>query len=145
MNPDHFTDVTKAIQLAPGPVFLLTGIAGMLNDGRSLVAHHRSGPHPARAYRHQRERPYRGARTARAGDTSSFHQRGDYRLHGGGVAGLPGNCHPFLEAMLTYAVEMAGWKPFMASTLALVVGLAFSARGAPGHTNHTHPQSGKAT
>jgi Protein of unknown function (DUF2721) len=32
MNPpDIFNDIAKAIQLALGPVFLLTGIAGMLN------------------------------------------------------------------------------------------------------------------
>lgn len=31
MTIDPFADVSKAIQLALGPVFLLTGIAGMLN------------------------------------------------------------------------------------------------------------------
>lgn len=31
MTPDGISDVTKAIQLALAPVFLLTGIAGMLN------------------------------------------------------------------------------------------------------------------
>jgi hypothetical protein len=30
-TPDHIIDVTNAIQLALAPVFLLTGIAGMLN------------------------------------------------------------------------------------------------------------------
>lgn len=29
--PEHMTDVTRAIQLALAPVFLLTGIAGLLN------------------------------------------------------------------------------------------------------------------
>lgn len=30
-NPEAISDISKAIQLALGPVFLLTGIAGMLN------------------------------------------------------------------------------------------------------------------
>ncbi|AMO24143.1 DUF2721 domain-containing protein [Ramlibacter solisilvae] len=30
-SPDGFTDIAKAIQLALAPVFLLTGIAGLLN------------------------------------------------------------------------------------------------------------------
>jgi cobalamin biosynthesis protein CobD/CbiB len=30
-NPENITDITKAIQLALAPVFLLTGIAGLLN------------------------------------------------------------------------------------------------------------------
>lgn len=30
-NPESITDITKAIQLALAPVFLLTGIAGLLN------------------------------------------------------------------------------------------------------------------
>jgi len=29
--PDSFNDIARAIQLALAPVFLLTGIAGMLN------------------------------------------------------------------------------------------------------------------
>src|SRR5262245_28397321 len=31
MPPEHISDIAKAIQLALGPVFLLTGISGMLN------------------------------------------------------------------------------------------------------------------
>jgi hypothetical protein len=31
LPPDNINDISKAIQLALGPVFLLTGIAGMLN------------------------------------------------------------------------------------------------------------------
>jgi hypothetical protein len=31
LTPDNFNDIAKAIQLALAPVFLLTGIAGMLN------------------------------------------------------------------------------------------------------------------
>ncbi len=129
MNPDSFHDVAKAIQLALGPVFLLTGIAGMLNvmagrltriidRGRTLML-----------------------RTER-GDEAATHalelRTLETRRHFTSVAITACTVSAllvclvittlFLEAMLSAPLNGLVGALFMASTLALVVGLAYFLR-----------------
>lgn len=129
MNPDHFTDVTKAIQLALGPVFLLTGIAGMLNvmagrlsriidRGRTLTERLPSGADPANVERELHSLETRRHFTSVAITACTVSALLVCLV----IATL------FLEALLNAPLKWLVGGLFMASTLALVVGLAYFLR-----------------
>lgn len=129
MTPDSFHDVAKAIQLALGPVFLLTGIAGMLNvmAGRLTRIIDRGRTLMGRIER---------------GDGATTHARElqtlETRRHFTSVAITACTVSAllvclvittlFLEAMLSAPLNGLVGVLFMASTLALVVGLAYFLR-----------------
>jgi len=147
MNPDHFTDVTKAIQLALGPVFLLTGIAGMLN----VMAGRLSRIIDRGRTLHERTDTSVNAPTVER----ELHVL-ETRRHFTSVAITACTVAAllvclviatlFLEAMLNAPLKWLVGSLFMASTLALVVGLAFFLREVHLATQTIRiPQSGKAT
>lgn len=129
MNPDHFTDVTKAIQLALGPVFLLTGIAGMLNVMAGRLS---------RIIDRGRALTERLATPTQAPALERELHLLETRRHFTSVAITACTVAAllvclviatlFLEAMLDAPLKWLVGSLFMASTLALVVGLAFFLR-----------------
>jgi hypothetical protein len=128
-TPENITDVARAIQLALAPVFLLTGIAGMLNvmAGRLARIIDRG----------------RVLSADRSGVVSSDHDRLELynlerRRHLTSVAITACTIAAlllcmviatlFLEVMLNAPLGWLIGTLFTASTLALVVGLAFFLR-----------------
>lgn len=130
---DPFADVTKAIQLALGPVFLLTGIAGMLNVMASRLARIID----------------RGRKLTESRDAAAVSQAGgldldfelrtlEQRRHFTSVAITACTIAAllvctviatlFLEAMINAPLKWLIGTLFMASTLALIVGLAYFLR-----------------
>lgn len=129
MTPDSVTDVTKAIQLALGPVFLLTGIAGMLNvmagrlsriidRGRALTERMAAPTQPPALERELHLLETRRHFTSVAITACTVAALLVCLV----IATL------FLEAMLDAPLKWLVGSLFMASTLALVVGLAFFLR-----------------
>lgn len=130
-TPEGMTDVARAIQLALAPVFLLTGIAGLLNvmtgrlsriidRGRSLTEDHGAGAGPAR------ESIVREVRSL------------EKRRHFTSIAITACTTAALLLCMVIVAmfIEVLFLAPlswviaglFTASTLVLVVGLAYFLR-----------------
>lgn len=130
-TPDHLIDVTKAIQLALAPVFLLTGIAGMLNVMAGRLARVID----------------RGRKLTEAQGGALLHDRDDLIVE---LEGLDRRRHfasmaitactiaalllcmvvftLFLEVMLDVTLRWLIGGLFASSTLGLVVGLAFFLR-----------------
>ena len=128
-TPDNMIDVTKAIQLALAPVFLLTGIAGMLNvmtgrlsriidRGRALIRNHSGTPDQDQLVLELQslERRRRFTSTAITACTIAA------LLLCMVVVTL------FLEVVLDAPLKPLIGTLFAASTLALVVGLALFLR-----------------
>lgn len=130
--PDNLNDMARAIQLALGPVFLLTGIAGMLNvmagrlariidRGRALTEGRRDRPAPppdalVEGELHSLERRRHLASAAITACTLAA------LLVCTVIAAL------FLEVMLDVPLKWLVGALFTGATLALVVGLAFFLR-----------------
>ena len=130
-TPDTFNEVAKAIQLSLAPVFLLTGIAGMLNvmAGRLSRIIDRG-----RALTEGRDRP-----AARAHDWVDLEQQNlERRRHFTSVAITACTVAAllvcvviatlFLEVMIGAPLSWLIGALFTASILALVVGLAYFLR-----------------
>lgn len=129
--PENVPDVARAIQLALAPVFLLTGIAGMLNvmagrlsriidRGRTLIEG-RNGIPPER-------------QAAADAELKGLEQRRHFAsiaITACTVAALP-LCMVivtlFLEALLNAPLSWLVGSLFAASTMALIVGLAYFLR-----------------
>lgn len=128
LTPDGFNDIAKAIQLALAPVFLLTGIAGMLNvmTGRLARIIDRS-----RALTEDR----RGLLAAEPDAVPREQQRLERRRHFTSVAITACTIAAllvclviaalFLEVMLNAPLNGLIGALFTTAMLALVVGLAF--------------------
>ena len=129
MNPENITDVTKAIQLALAPVFLLTGIAGILNvmmgrlsriieRGRSIADGHAFMETEDQKHRelHNLERRRHNVSIGITACTIAALMLCTV------IATL------FIEAMMAVPLHWLVGVLFTASTMALVVGLAFFLR-----------------
>jgi hypothetical protein len=130
-TPESITDVTRAIQLALGPVFLLTGIAGMLNvmAGRLARIIDRG-----RALTEGGSRIVSSAQDSVSVEMQALEQRRHFTsaaITACTVAALL-VCMViatlFLEALLDAPLRWLLGTLFTAATLALVVGLAFFLR-----------------
>ncbi|MDE2599535.1 MAG: DUF2721 domain-containing protein [Rhodocyclaceae bacterium] len=129
--PDSLIDVSKAIQLALAPVFLLTGIAGILNVIASRLARIIDR---GRQLTEGRAADALPPRELRAQELRSLEQRRHYAsiaITACTVAALL-LCTVivtlFIEVVLGFPLRWLIGALFAASTLALVVGLAFFLR-----------------
>lgn len=129
--PENVPDVARAIQLALAPVFLLTGIAGMLNvmagrlsriidRGRTLIEGRNSIPPERQA-----------AADAELGGLERRRHFASIAITACTVAALL-LCMVivtlFLEALLNAPLSWLVGSLFAASTMALIVGLAYFLR-----------------
>jgi len=131
MNPasDGFHDVARAIQLALAPVFLLTGIAGMLNvmagrlsrivDRVRTLTENRPGSISDAQARLEQERLGRRRHLTNVGITACTIAAFTVCLV---IAGL------FVEVMLDAPLKWVIGGLFTLAMLALVVGLSFFLR-----------------
>lgn len=129
MNSESITDVAKAIQLALAPVFLLTGIAGILNvmtgrlsriiDRGRAIAEGMSGSQSEE----QNSRELRTLERRR-----HFVSNGITACTIAALLLCTVIATLFIEAMLTIPLYWLVGLLFTASTFALVVGLAFFLR-----------------
>lgn len=131
MNPtEHVSDVAKAIQLALAPVFLLTGIAGMLNvmagrlsriidRGRTLAAKESAEPEASESVHVELNNLERRRHLNSVAITACTIAALFVCLV---IAAL------FIEAMLNAPLSGLIGVLFTAATFALVVGLSFFLR-----------------
>ena len=131
MSPDNLIDVTKAIQLALAPVFLLTGIAGMLNVMAGRLA---------RIIDRGRTLAERRAATESSDNDQLIRelQGLERRRHFASIAITSCTIAAlllcmvvftlFLEVVLNVPLKWLIGALFAASTFALVIGLAFFLR-----------------
>lgn len=131
LGPDSIVDVTKAIQLALAPVFLLTGIAGLLNvmTGRlaRIIDRARALTEPP------------GGTTGLSTETINRElQALEQRRHFTSIAIMACTAAAlllctvivalFLEVLLAFPLNGLIGVLFTSSTLALVIGLAYFLR-----------------
>jgi hypothetical protein len=129
--PDSFEDMTRAIQLALAPVFLVTGIAGILNvmAGRLSRIIDRS-----RALTERRAAPATAERDSVGAELAQLERRRHLTSVGITACTIAALlvcvviATLFLEVMLGVPLKWLSGVLFTAAIVALIVGLAFFLR-----------------